>query len=162
MTRKTKSNKRGDKPRLGKLSPQYKFFLNPYSDMRFTTSCPGCDGKTRQRKLPLAIHVEKWGMVTMNKTCRFCPYCELLIAQQDEVEANLIELFEQRAPEAISNDYLVVGTVERQHWRRGLTDPLSIQEMLAALHDFKDFVRYEPIAPVCSLHRPNQAASSVQ
>jgi len=43
-------------PQFGKLPPQHRFFLNPYRDMRFT-SCPKCNGKTKLRKLPLAIHV---------------------------------------------------------------------------------------------------------
>jgi hypothetical protein len=38
--------------RLGKQSPRYRFFLNPYTDVRFM-KCPQCLGKTRQRKLPL-------------------------------------------------------------------------------------------------------------
>src|SRR6266567_9481953 len=42
---------------LGKQPPRYRFFLNPYQDMRFTR-CPQCDNKTRLRKLPLIIHLE--------------------------------------------------------------------------------------------------------
>lgn len=142
MARKTK-----ELPRLGKLPRQYKFFLNPYSDARFTTSCPGCAGKTKQRKLPLAIHVNGWGMVILNKTCRFCPYCDLLIAHQDEIEAHLAEVLAQIAPQSVGNNYLIIGSVERKHWRRGLTDPLTSAEMIEALHDFKDHVHFKP-APV--------------
>jgi len=43
--------------RFGKLPPQYTFILNPYADARFTR-CPGCNQKTKQRKLPLFIHVD--------------------------------------------------------------------------------------------------------
>lgn len=142
MARKT-----SELPRLGKLPRQYKFFLNPYRDVRFTTSCPGCTGKTKQRKLPLAIHVDDWGMVILNKTCRFCPYCDLLIAHQDEIEAHLAELLAQIAPQAVGNGYLIIGTVERKPWRRGLTDPLSSAEMIEALHDFKDHLQFKP-API--------------
>ena len=144
MARKTERKSNRKKLRLGKLSPLYKFFLNPYTDARFTTSCPGCSGKTRQRKLPLAIHVDGWGMLILNKTCRFCPYCELLIAHRDEIEAHLAQLLPRIAPHREGADYLIVGTVERKDWRRGLTDPLTTAEMLEALHDFRDHLHFEP------------------
>ena len=53
-------------PRLGKQPPRYRFFLNPYTDMRFTR-CPQCNGKTLQRKLPLVIHVDPMLMMSLNK-----------------------------------------------------------------------------------------------
>lgn len=144
MARKTKRKRNREKPRLGNLPPLYKLFLNPYTNVRFTTSCPSCSGKTRQRKLPLAIHVDDWGMVILNKTCRFCPYCELLIAHQDEIEAHLAQMLPRIAPHQAGEDYLIVGTVERKDWRRGLTSPLAVAEMLEALHDFKDHLLFEP------------------
>ena len=147
MARKTGSKTDRELPRLGKLSPQYKFFLNPYTDVRFTTSCPGCSGKTKQRKLPLAVHVDDWGMVILNKTCRFCPFCDLLIAHQDEIDANLSQVLSQLAPHAVGNSYLIMGTVERKDWRRGLTTPLTNKEMIEALHDFKDHLNFKP-API--------------
>ena len=126
-------------PRLGKQPPRYKFFLNPYQDARFT-SCPGCGGKTKQKKLPLAIHVDDAGMVILNKICRFCPACDLLIAPRRGEQSKLH--FAERTPEAVGNDYLVVGTVDRPDWQRGRKTPLTNEEMLAALHDFKDVVKY--------------------
>lgn len=144
MARKANRRRKPERPRLGRLPPLYKLFLNPYTNVRFTTSCPGCSGKTRQRKLPLAIHVHDWGMVILNKTCRFCPCCELLIAHQDEIEAQLARVVPQIAPHPVGNDYLIVGTVERKHWRRGLTNPLTNAEMIEALHDFKDHLRFKP------------------
>ena len=125
MARKTKRKAHRKKIRLGELPAQYRFFLNPYSDVRFTTSCPGCNGRTKQRKRPLAIHVNDWGMVILNYTCRFCPFCELLIAHQNDLEAHLAVLFQQRSPEVIGSDYLVVGIVLRKAWRRGLDKPLE-------------------------------------
>jgi len=53
--------------RLGKLPPRFKFFLNPYTDVRFTT-CPNCEGRTRQRKLPLVIHVDPQSPLSLNMT----------------------------------------------------------------------------------------------
>ena len=147
MKGKAKLKQDRELPRLGKLPPQYQFFLNPYTDVRFTTSCPGCCGKTKQRKLPLAIHVDNWGMVILNKTCRFCPHCDLVIAHQNEIEAQLAHVLQQATPPAVLSDYLIIGTVERKDWRRGLTDPLSNQETIDALHDFKSQLQFEP-APV--------------
>ena len=53
--------------RLGKLPPQYIFFLNPYDDLRFSR-CPQCNGKTQQRKLPLVIWVDPQNPVVLNYT----------------------------------------------------------------------------------------------
>jgi hypothetical protein len=92
-------------------------------------------------------------MVILNKTCRFCAQCDLVIAHQDEIEANLHHLLSRLAPHAVGNSYLVVGTVERKHWRRGLTEPLTNTEMMEALDDFKDHVRFKP-APTWALHGP--------
>jgi len=144
MASKTKANKDRKELRLGNLMPLYKFFLNPYADLRFTSSCPSCCGKTKQRKLPLAIHVSDWGMVILNKTCRFCPACELVIGHQDEIEGFLAQLFAESAPEVVGNDYLIVGTVDRKDWRRGLVKPLTSEEMLTALHDFKGHLHFKP------------------
>ena len=107
------------KPRLGKQEPRFKFFLNPYTDARFT-SCPQCGNKTRQRKLPLVIHIHDGGMMALNKTCKYCPVCDLLIAHQDEIEGFLTAYFEQNNPEVVGNDYLVLGTEDRDVWRRGV------------------------------------------
>ena len=144
MAGKTPQRQSREKPRLGNLSPQYEFFLNPYRDVRFTTSCPGCSGKIKQKKLPLAIHIGDWGMIILNKTCRFCPRCDLLIAHRDEIETLLSQVLPSDASHTIGKDILIVGTVERKEWRRGLTKPLTGPEMLDALHDFKDYVQFEP------------------
>ena len=59
-----RSPKRG-LPRLGKLPPRYYFFLNPYSDARFT-SCPKCGNKTRVRKVPLVVHIDPGQIMVLN------------------------------------------------------------------------------------------------
>ncbi len=129
--------------RLGKQPPRYSFFLNPYPDVRFT-SCPKCSKRTKQRKVPLVIHVDPINPVSINKTCRYCPTCDLLIAHQDEVEQQLALLFTRHNPALIGNDYLVIGTQDRVDWRRGMKTPLTIQEMLDSLHDFEEVLRFEP------------------
>jgi hypothetical protein len=127
---------------LGKQPPRYRFFLNPYQDMRFT-KCPQCDSKTLLRKLPLVIHVEPMQMLSLNKTCRYCPRCDLLIAHQDDLEHLLASFFTEQKPEVIGNDYLVIGTEDRTAWKRGMQQPLTLQEALEALHDFKEVVTFK-------------------
>jgi hypothetical protein len=123
--------------RVGKLPPQYTFVLNPHAETR-VGQCPICGEQMHQRKVPLFIHVEPFNPVVLGYTCRYCPDCDLLIAHQDQIEALLAGMFAQHAPEVIGNDYLVVGTVERDYWRQGLKQPGSIGDMLEHLHDFKE------------------------
>lgn len=127
---------------LGKQLPQYRFFLNPYQDVRFTR-CPQCDNKMHQRKLPLVIHVNPMHLLSLNKTCRYCPHCDLLIAHQDDIEHLLVSIFTERKPEVIGNDYLVVGTLDRTVWKRGTQQQITTQETLDALHDFKEAVTFK-------------------
>lgn len=129
--------------RFGKQPLRHKFFLNPYQDARFT-SCPKCDGKTKLRKLPLFILVQPLQPIVLNKTCRYCPYCDLVIAHQDEIEQQLTVLFAQLQPEMIGNDYLVIGTIDQADWRRNKKKPLSFDEFRSCLHDFKKVMHFEP------------------
>jgi hypothetical protein len=114
----------------------------PYRDARFTT-CPTCGGCTRLRKLPLAIHVDPAHLLVLNKSCRLCPGCDLLIAHQDELEEQLAIAFARRAPEAVGNDYLVVGTLDRADWRRGTKGELMGGDLFEHRHDFADVRRIE-------------------
>jgi len=127
---------------FGKQSPQYRFFLNPYEDMRFT-KCPQCDNKMHQRKLPLLIHIDPTYLLSLNKTCRYCPHCDLLIAHQNDVEHFLASYFMQQKPEVVGNDYLVVGTLDKTTWMRGTQQQMSMHETLDALHDFKEVVTFK-------------------
>ena len=132
-----------DPPRLGKQPPRYRFCLNPYSDVRFTT-CPQCGKKTRQRKLPLVIHIDPQQLIALNKTCRYCPTCDLLIAHQDEIEAFLAAFFGEQRPEIVGNNYLVVGTEDRADWLRGMKTTQTIPDLLEHLHDFTEVVQIKP------------------
>jgi hypothetical protein len=127
---------------LGKKPPQYRFFLNPYEDMRFTR-CPQCDSKMHQRKLPLLIHIDPTYLLSLNKTCRYCPHCDLLIAHQNDVEYFLASFFMEQKPEVVGNKYLVVGTLDKTTWKHATQQQLTIQETLDALHDFKDVVTFK-------------------
>ena len=116
---------------------------HPYTDARYT-KCPKCEGKMGQKKLPLVIHIDDGGMMVLNKTCRYCPACDLLIAHKDEIEALLASYFQRAAPEVVGNDYLVVGTVDRADWQRGTEGNVTPRDMIEVLHDFKDVVQFKP------------------
>jgi len=128
---------------LGKLHPQYDFFLNPYDDRRLT-SCPICNAKTSHRKLPLVIWVEPHYPVSLNYTCIYCQTCDLLIAHQNEIEDLLAKIFHTRAPEAVGNDYTVIGTMEKSAWKQGVQKPLDFQNMPENLHDFNLVLKFRP------------------
>jgi hypothetical protein len=133
-----------DKPRLGKQPRRYRFFLNPYQDARFST-CPQCTNRTKQRKLPLFIHIDPKQPLLLNKTCRYCPHCDLLIAHQDELEDLITRIFTLLNPEIVGNKYLVIGTLDRADWKRIDQEKLPIQDTIEALHDFKDVVSFKPM-----------------
>ena len=139
--------------RIGKQPPRHRFILNPYPGERFA-SCPECGGPTEARKFPLVIHVEPRNPVALNKTCFYCPRCDLIIAHRDELEAQLVVLFEKQDPAMIGNDYLVIGTLDQDEWERGCQVPLTIAEMLAKLHDFQEVLSIEPADE--PMHRPRR------
>jgi uncharacterized protein with PIN domain len=74
---KNSSTKSSDKNR----KQQYRFFLNPYKDCAFT-KCPRCDSKTRTRKFPLVIQIEPQQILLLNKQCKYCTSCDLIIIKK--------------------------------------------------------------------------------
>ena len=74
------------KSRPDELPEFYNFALNPYPDVRLS-SCPFCDRRTGQRKLPLFIFIEPHYPVALNYTCRYCDHCNLLIGHKHEIES---------------------------------------------------------------------------
>lgn len=106
---------------IGKLPPRYGFLLNPYSDVRLS-KCPLCERPTHLRKFALLIHIKGWGPLALGKTCRYCTPCELIIVHQDELETELANSFSRLDPEVIGNEYLVLGTLDKKVWKRGLNE----------------------------------------
>lgn len=129
---------------LGKQRPLYDFFLNTYQDTRFTT-CPHCKGKTRSRKFSLVVNVNPKHTVIVDKICRFCNACDLLIVHQDQLEEQLATEFMTINPEVIGNDYQVIGTLDRAEWNQGKQDPLSVERVIEYLHDFNEVVSFERV-----------------
>lgn len=133
---------KGTRTPIGKQPPRYRFFLNPYRDERFTT-CPRCGYKSRTRKFTLVIHVNPIYPVTLEKICRYCYHCDLVIAHQDQLEERLAAHFTAYNREIIGNDYLVIGTLDWTEWKHE-KDQLSTQEMVENLHDFKEVLTFQP------------------
>jgi len=129
---------------LGKQSPRYDFFLNMFQDTRFTT-CPRCKIKTRPRTFSLVIHVNPGYTTILEKICRFCSVCGLLIVHQDQLEDRLFTQFMAIDPEAIGNDYQVIGTLERTAWNREKQDPVSFEQVREYLHDFKEVITFQRV-----------------
>ncbi len=124
---------------MGALRPRYSFVLNSDQEAGFTR-CPRCEAKTRIRKFALVIHVEEFGLVHLGKTCRLCTGCEVLIAHQAEIEQLLSTLLGRAID---SQKFLVLGTVDRQVWRRGLAHPVSLDAVKKHMADFKAYMRVD-------------------
>jgi hypothetical protein len=69
---------------------------------------------------------------------------DILDRRRSEVEQQLVALFAIRAPDLIGNDYLVLGTLDRDVWKRSVAQPLAIQELVEHLHDFVEVLELRP------------------
>lgn len=124
---------------LGRLEPRYQFLLNPHAEYR-ASKCPQCERPTYPRKFPLLIHVDPDHLFVLGKTGPYCPRCELIIAHQADLEAELAITLAQFDPAAIGRRYLVIGTVDRRLWKAGLTAPTAMAATLAKTADFKGYL----------------------
>jgi len=120
----------------------HRFFLNPYEDAAFT-KCPKCEGKTKVRKFPLVIHIEPRQLFVLNKQCRYCEGCDLIIARRSEVESLMAAAFERRDPTIVGNEYLVVGTLPRSLWRARDDAGMRPVDMLDQTEIFRDVWKFE-------------------
>lgn len=120
----------------------HRFFLNPYEDAAFT-KCPKCEAKTKVRKFPLVIHIETDQLFVLNKQCRYCIGCDLIIARRSEVESLMAAAFETRNPAIIRNEYAVMGTLPREVWRSGNNGGTRMADALDHTHIFKDVWQFE-------------------
>lgn len=124
------------KTTLGKRPPRYSFILNPYSDIR-VSSCVKCKKLTYVRKFSLLIHVDDFGLITLGKSSRYCPKCELIVTHQDELETELAIMFTERnCAEMIGNPYMVIGTVDLKMWKQFMVNPGNLEQVLNASADF--------------------------
>jgi|SRR5262245_37876590 len=126
--------------RLGGQPARYSFLLNPYFDQRLS-KCPKCGKLTQMRKFPLFIHIDECQPIILGKTCRYCSRCELIMAHQDELEAELAHSLSKLAPDVIGNDYVVLGTMDRKTWQQHLEgSPQTLEEGLKHVAEFKEYL----------------------
>ena len=118
------------------------FFLNPYEDMAFTR-CPKCDEKTKIRKHCLVIHIDPKFLLSLNKICRYCPNCDLIIVKQAELEGLLAAICEEYAPDIVGNVYFVFGTMDRKDWKEAQAGKISQQEGIKRSYPFKGAWKFE-------------------
>lgn len=152
-------NRQRARDRLGLLPARYSFVLNPYVRERFT-KCPSCNATTRVRKLPLVIHLEYRDgprLLLLNKTCRLCPKCETLIVHQIDLERVLVGTGLSSGDDAPR--YVVLGTVDRATWRRGITSDAQLPEVREHMADFKRYLRVS-VTPAHREQRNTSNASS--
>ena len=131
--------------RMGGLPARYSFVLNPYVSERFTR-CPSCNSPTRVRKLPLVVHVgqrEGPRLVLLNKSCRLCVLCETLIVHQAELEQIIIASGFSAA--AHGQDYVVLGTIDRRTWRRGVAGDAQLVHIRQHMADFKKYLKVDVV-----------------
>ena len=132
------------------------FFLNPYRDAAFT-KFPKCLSKTRIRRFPLVIHIYPQQLFLLNKQCRYCARCDLIIARKSELESLMAATFEQSKPQIIGNGYLVMGVAERKDWRESKKSEMSEGETIERMLVFKDVLNFEPVR--CGwYHEPEKQA----
>lgn len=118
------------------------FFLNPYQDAAFT-KCPKCETKTKIRKFPLVIHIDPQQLFLLNKQCRYCTRCDLIIARKSELKSLMAAAFEKLNPQIIGNDYLVMGVAERSDWQESKKGKISEGETIERMIVFKDVWNFE-------------------
>ena len=141
---KKKKSPKKKRQTLGNLEPMHTFFLNPYKDSRFTR-CPKCLDKTKIRKFPFGIHIDPKILLTLSMSGPYCPICDLIILHKDKVEKLIMMTFEKLHPQTIGDDYLIIGTVERDYWRKTSKTGGTHQEFFDNLRDFEKVVVFEPI-----------------
>ena len=126
------------------LKQRHRFFLNPYIDCAFT-KCPKCETKTKIRKFPLVIHIQPQQLFLLNKQCKYCPSCDLIIAKKQEIEPLMAATFVQTNPQLVGNNYVVMGTVDKKDWKEGDKNLLSPSEIIGRIYVFKDVWNFEVI-----------------
>jgi hypothetical protein len=82
----------------------------------------------------LVIHVEAFGLVLLGKTCRLCLRCDTLLVHEAELDDLLRTMVSVQDPE-----YVVLGTLDRHVYRRGLSGGVSLDDVKAHMADFKSY-----------------------
>ena len=129
---------------FGKQPPRYSLLLNPYEHDRFAV-CPRCAGELTDHRIPLLILIQPAHPLALDITCRLCTTCDLLLVPQSDMERGMAEVFAPSEPEVIGNEYQVLGTIDLADWERSARTPLTQEELIACLHDFKERLVLMPL-----------------
>ena len=82
----------------------------------------------------MVIHVEGIGMVLLGKTCRLCLRCDTLVVHKAELDDLLRTVINVPQPE-----YVVLGTIDKHVYRRGLSGGASLEDVKEHMADFKSY-----------------------
>jgi len=84
-------------------------------------------------------------LFSLNKSCKFCPYCDLIIGQKSDLDELLKNILSSPPFELKLNpkDYLVFGTMERKDWVKTQKEPTSQKDAIELVHPFKDILDFE-------------------
>jgi hypothetical protein len=91
----------------------------------------------------LVIHVNHSDgprLVLLNKSCRLCVICETLVVHQAELEDVVTAAGMGAVKEG---EYLVLGTIDRRTWRRGLVGDARLVDVRQHMADFKKYLKVE-------------------
>jgi hypothetical protein len=126
---------------------RYLFYLNPFEEYKWTR-CPNCNAKTKLRKYCLVIafgEKSKSGttFLTLNKSCKFCPECELVIASKFEIESHLYQLCAESGRHYVADDFFIFGTMDRKDWLQQQQKPTDFDAFEKAIHPFVDALEFE-------------------
>src|SRR5262245_43541829 len=123
-------------PGIGKLEPRHRFILNHHASVR---ECPRCHQALTSEKFALFIHVEGWRQLCQGKTCSYCGGCDLIVAQKDELDAQVKHAMQKAGQDATNVDYVVVGTLDQDAWQKGMQGgQQGVHAMLDHVADFKE------------------------
>ena len=121
---------------------KYYFYLNPFDEYKWT-KCPNCEAKTKLRKYCLTISYndeEKKArqLLSLNKSCKFCPDCQLIIAHKSEIDTFVARLVESLGLRFNADNCFVFGTMDRKHWKKGQQEAMSPASALEIISPFKN------------------------
>jgi len=121
--------------------PKHDFYLNAYEFYKWY-GCLTCEGKMKVRKYCLMIHYQESLAVaprlfSLNKSCKYCPYCDMIVVQKSEIEEHLGAMLAQMKVKFISENYFIFGTIDKKDWLNAQKVPTMPNEMLALSYPFK-------------------------
>ena len=126
---------------------KYYFYFNSYDFYKWSR-CLQCDGNTKLRKFCLAIHYADkkknyHQLISINKSCKFCPKCELIIGQKSELDDLVKQISQQVNLKFNTENYFAFGTMEKKDWKRSQEEALDQREAIKLVNPFKDVLEFE-------------------